>query len=205
MKGIFMGEFRWDEGNDATTHITFQERKLAILESVPNNPRFVYTHDFEPGHAQMSGKCLPNETALYEARLIVANHEMKQDIETIIQNDPGGIVIVAGDHSPYLTKNCLSDLAGHDDVSEISRLDIQERFGAFLAIRWPTEDFSEYDDITVLQDIFPAVFAYLFEDDGFLVAKVASTTHSVETCGASVTNGTISGGINDGEPLFVDK
>jgi hypothetical protein len=204
MKGIFMGEFRWDEGLDAKTHDRFLERKLAILESVPNNPRFVYTHDLLPGHAQLSGKCRPDETALFKGKLGLANDEMKQDIETITQKDPGAIVVVAGDHGPYLTKNCVPTLAGYYDISEISRLDIQDRFGAFLAIRWPTEDFSEYDDITVLQDIFPAMFAYLFKDDGFLAAKVASTTHSVETCGVSVTDGAISGGINDGEPLFVD-
>ena len=207
MKGIFMGEFRWGgEVIDAETHDKFLERKLAILESVPNNPRFVYTHDFVPGHTQLSGKCLPDETERFKARLIVANDEMKQDIETIIQNDPGGIVVVAGDHGPYLTKNCLPALAGHYDISEISRLDIQDRFGAFLAIRWPTEDFSEYDDITVLQDIFPAMFAYLFKDDGLLEARVEPTTlDSASLDGAFVKDGIIHGGINDGEPLFVDQ
>ena len=123
---------------------------------------------------------MPDETELFKDRLDLANDEMKQDIETITQNDPGAIVVVAGDHGPYLTKNCTTILAGHYDISEISRLDIQDRFGTFLAIRWPTEDFSEYDDITVLQDIFPAIFAYLFKDDGFLEAKVDSTTHSDE-------------------------
>jgi len=203
MKGIFMGEFRFSEGIDETSRSKFLERKLAILESVPDTPRFVYTHDFWPGHSQLSGKCRPDETAMFKGKLDLANDEMKKDIETIAQKDPGAIVVVAGDHGPYLTKNCNNILAGYYDISEISRLDIQSRFGAFLAIKWPTEDFSEYDAITVLQDIFPAIFAYLFKDGGFLEAKVDSTTHSHETIGASVTNGIISGGINDGEALFV--
>jgi len=205
MKGIFMGEFRFDEGMDEKIRLEFLERKQAILGSVPDTPRFVYTHDFWPGHSQLSGQCRPDETAMFKGKLGLANDEMKQDIETIAQKDPGAIVVVAGDHGPYLTKNCNNILAGSYDISEISRLDIQSRFGAFLAIRWPTEDFSEYDAITVLQDIFPAMFAYLFKDDGFLEAKVASTTQSYETIGASVTNGIISGGINDGEALFVDQ
>jgi len=205
MKGIFMGEFRFDEGMDEKIRLEFLERKLAILENVPNNPRFVYMQDFFPGHSQLSGICRPDETAIFKAKLGLANDEMKQDVETITQKDPGAIVVVAGDHGPYLTKNCNPVLDGYYDISEISRLDIQDRFGTFLAIRWPTEDFSEYDDITVLQDIFPAMFAYLFKDDGFLEAKVVSTTHSYETIGASATNGIISGGINDGEPLFVDQ
>lgn len=205
IKGIFMGEFRWDEDINTNIHDEFTERKLAVLASVPNDPRFVYTHDFVPGHSAILGKCLPDETERYKARLDGANDEMKQDIETIIQNDPGGIVVVAGDHGPYLTKNCLPSLAGQYDASEISRLDIQDRFGDLLAIRWPTEDFSEYDDITVLQDIFPAIFAYLFKDDAFLEATVDSTTHSDEAIGVSVTNGIIHGGVNDAEPLFLDE
>jgi hypothetical protein len=63
---------------------------------------------------------------------------------------------------------------GHT-ISEISRLDIQDRFGTFWAIKWPAEDFSKYDDVTVLQDLFPATFAHLFKDDKLLEEKVAPT------------------------------
>ena len=205
MKAIFMGEFRFDVEVHKPSLKEFIEYRLSVFESVPNEPRFVYMYNPRPSHSQNSGACLPNETELYKARLIEANEQMKQDIETITQKDPGAIVIVAGDHGPYLTKNCYSTVRGYD-ISEISRLDIQDRFGTFLAIKWPSEDFPKYDDITVLQDIFPAIFAYLFENDKLLEAKVASTTlDGGETSGASVENGIIHGGINDGEPLFVDR
>ena len=60
--------------------------------------------------------------------------------------------------------------------------------------------------ITVLQDLFTAVFEYLLEDDSLLEAKVTPTTlWPNATSGASVKNGIIHGGINDGEPLFVDQ
>jgi hypothetical protein len=205
MKAIFMGEFRFDFELDATAHEEFEEQKLSIFRGVHYKPRFAYMHVFFPGHSQNSGHCLPNETELYEERLVQANYEMKQDIETITQNDPGAIVVVAGDHGPYLTKNCYR--TGSDyDISEISRLDIQDRFGAFLAIRWPSEDYSEYDDITVHQDLFPAVFAYLLKDDSLLEAKVESTIlYPGSISGASVENGIIHGGMNDGESLFVGQ
>ncbi len=204
MKAIFMGEFRFDMFGEAPRE-QFIEHKLSGFESVPNKPRFVYAHEALIGHSL--GVCRPNETALYEARLISANYEMKQNIETITRKDPGAIIVVAGDHGPYLTKNCYRWLDRAYDISEISRLDIQDRYGTFLAIKWPTEDFSEYDDITVHQDIFPAIFAYLFEDARLLEAKVASTTRfgGKFISGAGVTNGIIYGGINDGEPLFVDR
>ena len=58
-------------------------------------------------------------------------------------------------------------------------------------------DFSKYDDITVLQDLFPAIFAYLFRDDKLLEAKIEPTTkYEVTACGVSVIKGIISGGIN---------
>ena len=205
LKAIFMGEFRFDVEFDKPSLEQFIEYKLSIFESVPNKPRFVYMHTDAPGHSQNSGVCRPNETELFKEKLIEANDEMKQDIETITQKDPGAIIIVAGDHGPYLTKNCIGT-GGHYDVSEISRLDIQDRYGTFLAIKWPTEDFSKYDDITVLQDLFPAIFTYLFKDDKLLEAKIASTTLTNRVIsGASVKNGIIYGGINDGEPLFIDQ
>ncbi len=112
---------------------------------------------------------------------------------------------MAGDHGPYLTKNCIG--TGDDyDISEISRHDVQDRFGTFLAIKWPVEKSSGYDDISVLQDMFPAIFAYLFEDERLLDAKVESLTLRNEVIsGVSVRNGIINGGINDGEALFINR
>jgi hypothetical protein len=206
IKAIFTGEFRFDIERDQPffePDEQFMTYKLSLFKNKTTKPKFVYMHNPRPGHSQDSGACLPNETELFKERLMVANAEMKRDIETIIQKDPNGIIIVAGDHGPYLTKNC--NYTGADyDITEITRLDIQDRFGCFLAIKWPTEDFSNYDDITVLQDIFPAVFAFLFKDKKLLKAKVEPTTlENYKISGASVKNGIIHGGINDGEPLFL--
>jgi hypothetical protein len=205
MKSIFMGEFRFDVEFDTIPSEQFIQFRLSVFGDVPDKPRFVYMHCDWPNHAQLSGVCRPDETARHMFKLDLANSEMKRDIETIAQRDPGAIIVVAGDHGPYLTKNCTPNLSDYS-ASEISRLDIQDRFGTFLAIKWPTDDFSKYDDITVLQDVFPAILAYLFEDDRFLDAKVASTTLDENSIsGASVKNGIIQGGIDDGEPLFVDQ
>jgi len=213
LKSIYMGEFRFDvQFNEPLfekeSRGKFVEYKLSILGSVSDKPRFIYVHTDRPNHSQNSGVLLPNEIELFKGMLIEANGEMKQDIEAITQKDPGAIIVVAGDHGPYLTKNGI-DLGGDYDISEVSRLDIQDRFGTFLAIKWPTEDFSKYDDITVLQDLFPAIFSYLFKDDKILEAKVApDTIDSGEIkiiSGVSVKNGIIYGGADDGEPLFIDQ
>ncbi len=203
VKAILMGEFRFDVAFDKPTRERFVEYKTGIFDEESPEPRFVYMHDYLPGHSQISGECLPDETELFRERLAEANRQMRRDLETIVRNDPGAIVIVAGDHGPYLTKNCVA--TGDDyDISEISRLDIQDRFGAFLAIRWPDDNNAGYDEIAVLQDIFPAVFGYLFQDSRFLKTRIEPRTISPGVIsGAAVADGIIRGGINDGEPLFL--
>lgn len=208
VKAIFMGEFRFDVETDNPLFEPddqFTAYKANLFRTVPDKPRFVYLHNPRPGHSQDSGVCLPNETELFRERLTVANEEMRRDVDTITQNDPGAIIIVAGDHGPYLTKNCTATAPDYD-ISAISRLDIQDRFGTFLAIKWPTEDYVKYDDITVLQDIFPVLFAYLFKDPKLLEAKVEpATLENYKISRASVKNGIIQGGIHDGQPLFIRK
>lgn len=206
LKAIILGEFRFNVESAIygdQTRNKFIETKYSVFEGVLEDRVFIYMHSDLPSHSQNSGACLSNETDRFEVRLASANIEMQQDISLIVKNDPGAIVIIAGDHGPYLTKNCYVTTDIYD-ISEISRLDIQDRHATFLAIRWPTGDYEEYDDITVLQDLFPAVFAYLYKDLAILDAKIEpiiSIPNAIS--GASVDNGIIVGGINDGEPLFV--
>jgi len=206
ISAILIGEFRTDIGYNAQTYDQFEEIKQRIFKGVSGNQVFIYMHSDIPGHSQDPGVCGSEETNLYNVRLRDANNEMTQDINTIIANDPEAIVIVAGDHGPYLTKNCdiMTGTTGVFDISEISRLDIQDRFGSFLAIRWPTEDYVKYDDITVLQDIFPAIFAYLYKDVRILDSKIEPVIPIPNKLSdVSVNNGIIIGGINNGEPLFL--
>jgi hypothetical protein len=198
VEAILEGEFRFDIDFDEVSEEEFLQEKESIFSQVSEKPRFIYTHSRIPGHSQGSGVCLPNQVELYSEALVRANLEMRHDIEMIIENDPKGIVIVAGDHGPYLTKNCMGTDDAYD-ISEISRLDIQDRYGTFLAIRWPSEGFEEYDDITVLQDLFPAVFAYIFADPGLLESRVEPRIP------ANVIDGVIVGGIQNGQALFTSR
>ena len=203
-EAILTGEFRFDQDLDDIPREEYLAAKREVFSVSSNSPIFLYTHSSYPGHSQISGKCLPNETELFEQNLQRANIEMQQDVDLIIDNDPEAIIIIAGDHGPYLTKNCYATSEGGYDLSEITRQDIQDRFGAFLAIRWPSEVFEAFDDITVLQDVFPSVFAFLFQDAGILDARIEpETLQPGKVSGASVKNGIIYGGVDDGEPLFL--
>ncbi len=201
-RAIFMGEMVFDNNFDEIPPEEYIEEKKIILSKVTEEPRFVYMHSKLPNHSQNSGVCRPNEIELFSERLARANVEMRQDIALIMENDPEAIVIVAGDHGPYLTKNCFATEDEYD-LSEITRLDIQDRNGTFLAIKWPSLSFEVYDDITVLQDLFPTIFAYIFEDQGLLKSKIEPITdNGMKISGVQVSDGTIVGGINDGEALF---
>ena len=96
---------------------------------------------------------------------------MRGDIEAILGSNRDAIIIINGDHGPYLTKNCTLLKQQQYPPETIDRLDIQDRFGAFLAVRWPDSRYEPYDDITVLQHLFPAVFSYLAEDSTILGTK----------------------------------
>lgn len=208
-EGVLAGEFKFDLEFDGVPHEEFVTEKLNIFKEISKTPRFVDMHTNVPAHSQNSGICLPDETELYRERLNRANLEMRQDLKALIKTDPGAIIIVTSDHGPYLTKNCTgtgSLYPNSYDISEINRLDIQDRFGTFLAIRWPTKDFEEYDDITVLQDLFPSIFSYLYKDEKLLRSKVESATVDLDrVSGVSVKNGIIYGGIDNGELLFESK
>ncbi len=204
-RAILEGEFRFDVNFEKVSREQFLQEKARALSNTLTHPRFVYAHSKLPGHSQNSGACLPNETELFAERLASANAEMKYDIELILEKDPTAIIIVAGDHGPYLTKNCQSTGFLYD-ISEINRLDIQDRFGVLLAIRWPSTNFNEYDEITILQDLFPAIFAYMFEDATLLQARLEPVTlEEFPISGAVVKNGIIHGSIDDGEPLFLSE
>lgn len=199
---ILAGEFRFDfevEFGDVD-YSEYVKKKRHFLALNHVKPIFMYTHTHYPNHSQNSGKCLPDETERYLERVKIANNEMKEDIETIIHSNPNSIVIVASDHGPYLTKNCTG-LKDYDE-RDIDQLDVQDRYGVFLAIKWPEGAEVEKCDIKILQDVFPAVLAYIYDDPEILRAKIPAITLGNATDGVRVENGIIVGGKDDGKPLF---
>ena len=56
-----------------------------------------------------------------------------------------------------------------------------------------------------MQDLFQAIFAYLYRDTTLLDAKVEPVISDTDwLSGVTVINGVIEGGMNDGEPLFTE-
>ena len=202
INAILEGEFRFDVDFSTIGYSDYLDAKEMILSQSLNKPEFLYSHGDFPGHSQNSGVLLPNETELHLKKLETANQEMQKDIEDIRSKNRDAIVIIAGDHGPYLTKNGVG-LASYE-TSEIDRLDIQDRYGAFLAISWPDPSYSERYDIKLIQDVIPAVISYMYEDDSLFDATRMDRTlfDSSVIGGANVIDGIIHGGVDDGKPLF---
>jgi len=207
---ILEGEFRHVAGYDEIDYVDFFSQKHDILKQTSRSPYILYTHSNYPGHSQNSGQCLPDEIDIYENNLKIANKEMTQDINQVLQNNPDAIIVIAGDHGPYLTENCaaLARMRPSLRTDQVDRFAIQDRYGAFLAIRWPEDINHEKYDIQILQDIFPAIFSYLF-DDASLFEKTKGPRQSEFSdfiaLGVRIVDGTLEGGKNHGEPLFLNR
>ena len=202
-QAILEGEFRHEIHFQEMPMDRFLQRKRSVIAAEGEDPTFLYTHT-GPGHSQNSGACLDDEVARFRQRLDDANAEMRVDIESLVKSRPNAIVIVNGDHGPYLTKNCRALRSREYDQDDVAPLDIQDRFGAFLAIRWPEDAQISVDDIAILQDIFPAVLTYLYDDSTFQRLRFPQELEGSNyiIAGVSVRRGRIVGGKYNGQPLF---
>lgn len=155
--GVLHGEHKFNLSFEQTDYFGWLAKKRTFLSGSFDNPQFMYAHSGLPSHSQNSGACLPNETAAYGKRLYEANIEMKQDLQSISDSNRDSIVIIAGDHGPYLTGDCttLANIAIHD----FGRADILDRHGMFLAVRWPIEIVPPENRAGyALQELFSLVF-----------------------------------------------
>lgn len=174
--GLLEGEFKFDQDGKMLP-LRFKIKEISDMEALRLSPRggFVVCHFRYPGHSQNSGKLLPNETELYLNRLKKALDQMDTDLKTILDHDPNAIIIVYGDHGPYLT----GDGVGLKDyeLSEVSELMIRDRIGTLVSIKWPNLDRArKYDHaLRVNQDIFPVIFSYICNSDKPLQLLIKNT------------------------------
>lgn len=205
INAILEGEFRFDVDFSEITYRDYLNAKKVKISEKLSKPKFFHSHDDNPGHSQNSGVLRPDETDLYIERLISANGEMKNNIDLIKKLDPNSIIVVMGDHGAYLTKNGigLSDY----DIDEIDILDIQDRYGTFLAISWPETEYIDKFEIDVIQDVMPAIFAYIYNDDALYEELRMGTNilHQSVIGGVDLRDGKLYGGKFNGDRLFEVK
>lgn len=168
-KAIFAGEFQFEDiisaGGDLSIH------KKEVLESGAQR-RVVVIHNYYPGHSQLSGACLPNQKEIYETRFAMARDMLREDLARIKTHDPNAIIVVMGDHGPYLTGDCTS-LAKNNPLT-VTEEEVFDRFSTLMAIYWPDkEKGAKYGhDVRINQDLLPVIFAYLYDSEEPLQWKI---------------------------------
>jgi len=213
VNAILTGEFSDTVSFEGVNFDSYLRQKHRVIMKQYASPVFMYSHSGLPGHGPSGmGMSLEERDARvknYLEGMTRANDEMRRDVETLIRFNPDAIVIIAGDHGPFLTKTGygLSKGRGNFSSGDIDRYDVQDRFGMFLAIRWPEKQHGDRYDIKILQDVFPAVFSYLYDDDTLFdkTRMKRMTKENFRTLGVYVKDGIIYGGKNNGQPLFIMK
>lgn len=207
LKAIYEGYFRFDifdDNYDLSTYTKLRDKYLSLKQK---QPMLFYTHGEYPGHSQNSGKCHKNEKKKYFEGMSKANKQMKKNISLLKKNNPDSIIVILGDHGPYLTKNCTA--LQNFQQSEINRFDIQDRYGTFLAIQWPKEIEVKKFDIKMIQDIFPAILGNITNNeklfDELRIERDLLHDNKKRIAGVNVKNGKIIGGADNNKPLFQNK
>ena len=100
---------------------------------------------------------------------------MKDEME-MIKEDSNAIVIFMSDHGGFFMDGGKRFPKNYD-LNKTDYMKFRDIFGAFMAVRWPNREKAEkYDgDFTVTQDLFPIVFAYLFDSEIPLRFKIKNT------------------------------
>lgn len=201
LKLIMIGEFQFNmEYGD---HVEWRRILKRQISQDTIAPKFIYAHNPLPGHSQNSGTLLPNETELFEDRLRRANQEMISDINQILSLKRESIIIIAGDHGPYLTADGFFMEKYKDE--EVMRDHLLDRFGCFLAIRFPDSLKSKaLPKISVLQDVLASVFSTISSDyDYTTLEKSSSQPLNSKLTDPAIINGVINIGSDKGQPLYV--
>jgi hypothetical protein len=129
-----------------------------------------------PGHSSLGGvgttereieKFLP----LYN-RCLAA---MKEEIEMASSNR-NAIVVFMSDHGVFLMDDGYKFPKNYD-FSKTDYMKFRDIFGAFMAVRFPDKErAAKYDgEFYVSQDLFPIIFAYLFNSEIPLKYKIQKT------------------------------
>jgi hypothetical protein len=104
-----------------------------------------------------------------------AVREMQIEIEESVKNNPSAIIIFMSDHGVFI--NDVQRIPKNYDFNKTEYIKFRDIFGAFMAIRFPDrERAAKYDkDFNVTQDLFPIIFAYLFDSEIPLNYKIKNT------------------------------
>jgi hypothetical protein len=129
-----------------------------------------------PGHSTLGGlSSFAREMETYKPVYLQSVSDIRAELGTI-KDDTTSIIVFMSDHGGFLIDDGYK-IPPHYDYSKTKSIKFRDLFGAFMAVRWPNkEKAAKYDsNFVVTQDLFPIVFAYLFDSPVPLEYKQKNT------------------------------
>ena len=200
-EGLFSSLSTISFGSAENYFSSFKVAKQSLLKKSVSERSFVYANSPLPGHVEFSGTCPDNVFERWEGRLYRSNVEMRKDIEIIEAGDRDAVIIIAGDHGPAILGDC--HVLKNVPTASMTRAMLQDRFGAFLAIKWPDTEYDNFDNLKILQDVFLSVFAWANSDPKLMQHRLPAVTLGRFANMPLIKDSTIIGGLNDGQLLFI--
>ena len=149
-----------------------EEVERSVTKSQLGMPQFHYIHLYKPFHVpnNVQGVCDESRQSMaYGKRLDSTNRFLEQLIDKLVQQDPGAVIALVGDHGPMISNRC-------DWTADIgSEAEYSDRLGAILAIRWPEHYDGRYDDrIKTSINLFRYLLASLAKNDKALLDSLVT-------------------------------
>ncbi|KTD06822.1 sulfatase-like hydrolase/transferase [Legionella jamestowniensis] len=136
-----------------------------------SQPTFTYIHAFTlPTHSATDIATVNNcnekiEIDLYKERVKRTTKFLSSTIQTIKTRDKDAMIIIAGDHGPYIFRHCTRD-------GIYRKNEIMERQGAFLAVKWGVDYDKKYDgNIKSSHNLFRYILSFLANNEQLLIDK----------------------------------
>ncbi|MCA0402998.1 MAG: sulfatase-like hydrolase/transferase [Proteobacteria bacterium] len=157
-----------------------------------SKPNFTYIHAFTfPSHSFSDSKTVNHcneakEIAKYNIRIQETWSLLDAFINAIHSKDSKAIIIIAGDHGPYIYRRCSREgIYKHKEIIE--------RQGAFLAINWGEGYRNQYDmKIKTSHNLFRYLLSFLAKAEDLLLdadEDNAYTQYFNGQIGLSIKNG----------------
>lgn len=181
------------------TEEDWNDVKRRLVAEAPAERSFVYAHNPLPGHLAASAvgrKSAEEELRAYVKRMQAADRHIEEDVDAILAKKDDSIIIVASDHGA-LIKWC--------ERGDFGRMDILDRCGVQLYVRWPN-GYVPTLDMDCLSDVFLEVFICLSGDPAFARFEAEGTTEPIQAPlkapRGAVRKGIIRIGRDAGKPLL---
>ena len=171
-----------------------QQEVIRLLESekMSGDSRFQYIHLFRPSHTpnKQMGRCdQAEQLKLYSERVAKINTYLQALVTEIVSRDPDAVVVIAGDHGPFIFQQC----SRNKDLNQLA--DYRDRAGVMTAIRWPKDYDGKYDNqISTTINIFKYILASLTKSSDEIISTLAADDvyiHGSEDILKIVSNGEI--------------